>query len=321
MNEEAFVRGREAEWQRLEAFTEQAQSSPALLSREEFRQFIRLYRSVSSDLAVVRTRSANLALIDYLNGLVSRAYGVLYQQPRPSIWESLRHGVELAAQTARRRAWFVLASVLIFLGSAFFAAILINTVPDTRDVLIPQGFREVFESWKSGSFEMRTGGENLGMTGFYASNNPMAAIGTASIAASTFGLGTAALLFNNGALIGVLGSEMAGVGKLDHLLSSIAPHGVPEISGLIISGAAGLLMGWSLINPGRRSRGESLREAGKDAVVLLATSVILMFIAAPIEGFFSFNPMVPQGLKIGVATIEAICWGMFWYGFGRERST
>jgi len=55
-------------------------------------------------------------------------------------------------------------------------------------------------------------------------------------------------------------------------------------------------------------------------VVLLATSVVMMFIAAPIEGFFSFNPAVPQGLKIAVAVIEAVVWGLFWYGFAREKA-
>jgi uncharacterized membrane protein SpoIIM required for sporulation len=110
------------------------------------------------------------------------------------------------------------------------------------------------------------------------------------------------------------------VGNLDFLVSSIIPHGVPEISGLWISCSAGLLLGWALINPGRRSRGEALKAVGKDAIVLLAISVVLMFIAAPIEGFFSFNPRIPGAVKVTVAVLEAIGWLAFWSFFGRDEA-
>lgn len=73
-----------------------------------------------------------------------------------------------------------------------------------------------------------------------------------------------------------------------------------------------------MIAPGRRPRGEALREAGRDAIVLLATSVVLMFIAAPIEGFFSFNPSVPVWAKVALATGSAVGWTFFWTGYGRE---
>jgi uncharacterized membrane protein SpoIIM required for sporulation len=90
---------------------------------------------------------------------------------------------------------------------------------------------------------------------------------------------------------------------------------------LVISGAAGLLMGYSLINPGRRRRGDALRAAGKDALVLLITATLMMFMAAPIEGFFSFNPRVPVGAKIAFAIVSAIAWGLFWVFYGRPSES
>ena len=79
----------------------------------------------------------------------------------------------------------------------------------------------------------------------------------------------------------------------------------------------GLLFGWALIFPGRFSRGDSLREVGPDALTLLATSVILMFIAAPIEGFFSFNPNIPDWVKASVGGVEVVIWALFWSQFGK----
>src|SRR5207247_1514847 len=96
-------------------------------------------------------------------------------------------------------------------------------------------------------------------------------------------------------------------------------HGVPELSGIIVSCAAGLLLGYALINPGRRTRGDSLKAVGQDAIVLLGTSVVLMFIAAPIEGFFSFNPLVPGWVKVTVAVISLGAWLTFWTTFGRTE--
>jgi hypothetical protein len=45
----------------------------------------------------------------------------------------------------------------------------------------------------------------------------------------------------------------------------------------------------------------------------------LCFIAAPIEGFFSFNPNIPQWLKTAVAVAEVCMWVAFWSLYGKER--
>ena len=158
-------------------------------------------------------------------------------------------------------------------------------------------------------------------TSFYASNNPFVAILSGSIAAATFGVGTTVQLYNNGKILGVLANDMARVNKLGFLIVSIAPHGVTELSGMVMSGASGLTLGWALINPGRRKRGEALINAGKSAIILLIVAVILMLMAAPIEGYFSFNPRVPGAVKVVFALATAVFWGLFWTGYGNKSDT
>ena len=155
------------------------------------------------------------------------------------------------------------------------------------------------------------------MTGFYASNNPMAAITGVATSSVSFGVGGAYALYQNGASVGALAYEMNKVGKLGMLVTWLLPHGVSEIQGFFVSVGAGFVLGWALINPGRRRRGEALAEAGKDAIVLMATSIVMMFIAAPFEGYFSFNPRVPDAVKLVVAVLVACAWAAFWIGFGR----
>lgn len=317
MNEQSFVDKRETDWHRLSALCDRADSSMKRLSITEIRELIRLYRKVSTDLALARTKSTNIPLIAYLNDLAGRAYGILYRTPRQPFWGTILKAVGVSAQTVRRNKWFVLTSAFIFFGSAVFIFGLMNWVPAVHDKVIPPSMQPVFDSWKSGKFEQHSGSESGMMAGFYASNNPRTSIITGAMGAGSFGLVSVYLLFQNGELLGALAHEMADVGKLGFLISSIAPHGVPELSGICVAGSAGLLLGFAIINPGRRSRRAALRAVGKDAIVLLATSVILMFIAAPIEAFFSFQPFIPQWVKGCVAVVSLSAWGAFWFGFAR----
>jgi uncharacterized membrane protein SpoIIM required for sporulation len=321
MNEVAFVKKRESDWQRLTHLCDAADVSVAKLKPEEFHEFVRLYRRVSADLATARTRSNNIQLINFLNDVVARAYGILYRSPRKSLGRSIADGLDLSANTVRRCRWFVLTSLLIFTFSAFFAFFLLGSKPQSRAVFVPPGFEDAFEGWKKGTFEERGATESTAMTGMYMSHNPLQAVMGGAIAASTFGLGTVFVLYQNGALIGTLAHELSPLGLVGHLFVSITPHGVTEVSGLILSGAAGLVMGYALINPGRRRRGDALKAAGKDALVLLITSTLMMFMAAPIEGFFSFNPRVPVPAKIVLAVGSAIAWGLFWVFYGRREES
>ena len=287
------------------------------LSGDELREFIRLYRRASTDLALARTKSTNIPLISYLNDLAGRAYGILYRAPKRPFWSTLVGAATVSAQTFRRNRWFVFVSAMIFFGSAFFTFGLLGAVPETRDKVVPAGMEDAFKAWKNGDFEEHSGSQSSMMTGFYASNNPKMAIITGAVGAGSFGLVSIYLLFNNGAMLGALAHEVAPVHRLGYMLSSISPHGVPELSGIIVAGSSGLLLGFALLNPGRRRRADALKAVGKDAIVLLATSVILMFIAAPIEAFFSFQPSVPQWFKVCVAGVSICAWGAFWIGFGR----
>jgi len=318
MNEQGFETKRRADWQRLTELCDRADLSLRRLDADELRELVRLYRRASTDLAIVRTRSSNASLIDFLNDLVARAYGILYRSPRQGVGRAIMQALAVAAQALRRHRAFVLASALVFFGAAVFAFVVLKVWPDTREVLIPPQYESNFQSWKEGRHPNRDASDSLGATAFYASNNPRVAVIAGAVGASSFGLLSLVLLFQNGALIGSLSHEVQPNGQLGFLLSSILPHGVPELSGAIVAGAAGLLLGWALVSPGRRSRGEALRAVGRDAIVLLATSVVMMFLAAPIEGFFSFNPSFPQWLKGFVGIVGLVAWLTFWATYGRS---
>ena len=317
MNEENFVDRRKPEWTRLMVLCDLADGTPTRLSPGQLKEMIRLYRKISTDLAVVRTVSTNPSLTAYLNDLTARAYASVYHEPRRSILKVLWESVQLAAVTVRKRQAFVFASLSVFLVSSVGLFLLALASPNLLDSFKHGMMGAIFDQWKSGVFPDASGSQGAMMTAFYASHNPTVSIMTGAVGAASFGLLSVFLIAQNGMMLGALAANLAPVHKLDFLLSSISPHGVPEMSGMIMAGAAGLLLGYSLIFPGRNSRGDSLRLAGKDAVILIAISIALTLIAAPIEGFFSFNRNVHGFVKTTVAILSLIAWILFWTQCGR----
>lgn len=316
MNEEALVNRRIADWKRLEELCVKSDLRVQRLTNYEIFEFVRLYKRASGDLSLIRTRSANEPLAQYLNNLVGRAHGILYKAPPKPIIKAALDMLVNCAQTMRRNKPFFWASFSIFFGAALIAFFLV-----TKDrSFLPYftgGMDGVFDQWKKGVHEQRDLGSSGMMTFFYAGNNPRVSIIAGAVGAGTMGFYSLAMLFQNGGIVGALASEMHSVHKLPFLISSIAPHGVPELSGVIFAGAAGLRFGWAILVPGVYSRGESLRRSAKDGVTMIVTGVFLCFIAAPIEGFFSFSPAIPQEVKFGFACISLLFWIYFWSFFGK----
>lgn len=104
------------------------------------------------------------------------------------------------------------------------------------------------------------------------------------------------LLFNGlllGALFGVtMHYSMAGA-----LLEFIAAHGPLELTLIIVSAAAGLAIGRSLIAAGDRPRALALRDASRDALTVLLGCVPWFVVLALVEVFVSPQPALPVVLK------------------------
>jgi len=318
MDEEAVLRKRVQGWHRLKDLSDKAERGFKSMSGPEFVEFVRLYRRASADLALMATQTSNAEVVSYLNGLVTRAYGQLYRSPVKPLGKVFTDGVRTSAQTLRRNSWAFFLSLTLFLSATFFTFGAMRSRPDLREFFVPDGYEDLFSKWKEGSHERRRGGENIAMTAFYASNNPRAGIAMNAVSIATFGILTTYILWQNGAILGALAADMDSVGKLGFLVSSVAPHGVSEMGGFLVTGAGGFVMAWALICPGRQTRGQALRKAGKDAFVLLLTGLAMICIAAPIEGFFSFNPAVPQALKVAFALVALAGWLTFFLGFARD---
>jgi len=128
------------------------------------------------------------------------------------------------------------------------------------------------------------------------------------------------VLFNGlmlGATFGVtLHYSMAGA-----LLEFIAAHGPLELTLILVSAAAGLQIGRSLIAAGDRPRALAVRDASRDALAVLLGCVPWFVVLALVEVLVSPQPALPLFFKVTVGlALESLFLAMALRPVAREPS-
>jgi uncharacterized membrane protein SpoIIM required for sporulation len=109
----------------------------------------------------------------------------------------------------------------------------------------------------------------------------------------TFGVGTVYVLLFNGLLLGTLAALCYTHDLSIPFWSFVLPHGVIELTAILIAGAAGLLLAAALLAPGDLPRRQALVQTAKQSVHLVLGCVPLLIAAGLIEGFFSPASLSP----------------------------
>ena len=83
-----------------------------------------------------------------------------------------------------------------------------------------------------------------------------------------------------------------------------------ELSAIVVGAAAGLRMGWALVDPGLRSRSDALRDAAQGAIRMVVGTVPWFIVAGIIEAFVSRRglPALPMAI-VGIA-VGATYWSL-----------
>ena len=300
-----FIEQRKTAWQRLEDLLKLLDSSSLRrLHREEVRELGRIYRRTASDLAIARAESRDPRLINYLNSLVIRAHGRIYQA-------DAQGGSRIANFFARdfpqtfRRTWrytgvafgvFVIFGVIGFLGTRYD--------PEFSELVgVPPAFRELYIETKTHWWEDLNEANQVGASSIFT-HNIQVTIYTFAFGAM-FGIGTLFYLAYNGAIIASVLALTYRAGFGNDLLTFMVGHGVIELSCIFIAGGAGLLIGSALVMPGDLSRADALKSRGKDAIRLMMGVAVLLVVAGIIEGFISPAP-IPAAIKYSIAAITGL---------------
>jgi uncharacterized membrane protein SpoIIM required for sporulation len=119
---------------------------------------------------------------------------------------------------------------------------------------------------------------------------------------------TAWILVANGANLGVAAGLFAAVGQQPKFWGLILPHGFLELSCVVIAGGAGLLLGWTVIEPGDRPRLTALAQEGRRSAAVVLGLVMALGVAALIEGFVTGRG-VPTSIRVAVGVLAG---ALFW---------
>jgi len=121
----------------------------------------------------------------------------------------------------------------------------------------------------------------------------------------------------NPANLGVIAGLMFDAGKADVFLGLLAPHGLIELTAVFLAAAAGMRLGWSVVSPGNRPRGQVLAEQGRAVVAVAVGLVGVLLVAGLIEAMVTPSPL-PTFVRIGVGVAAEIAFLTYVFHFGRK---
>ncbi len=283
--------------ERWDAFQELAERATSAgldsFAPGELPDFAARYRELAADLARARTYRADAGTVARLERLVAAGHNVLYRDEQHTwarVWTAVSRECPAAVIEAR---WLVLLAWALFTAPALGGYALLREQPALASELLPEVILRRAEAGRERAAEGRTYGavEPAGrpvVASFIITNNIRIAI--ACFAGGIFfGVGSLVLLAFNGLALGTFAGHFANQGLLGYLMEFVAGHGVLELFAIWVAGAAGFLVGKSLVAPGDRSRADALVASGRIAVRMMGAVVVLLMIAGTIEGFLSVS--------------------------------
>jgi uncharacterized membrane protein SpoIIM required for sporulation len=314
-----FRSAREAEWSELESILDRAFSrGPRTLTPDELERLPLLYRAAVSSLNVARKTALDRALVSYLDALVARAYLAIYTTSRPTQSPLRTLFFRKFPREVRRLAGEMSLSFALLAAGTVTAFLLTAHDPEWYFAFVEEGLSAGRNPGASTEFlrSMLYDGEDEALS-FFASwlFSHNASIGLTAFALGfAAGVPTAFLMFTNGTMLGAFLALYNSRGLLVPLLGWLLPHGVPEISAILLCGGAGFVIGRAILAPGDESVGTALVLAGRRGSVVAAGAVVLFLYAGVIEGVFR-QVVTDDVLRFAMAAFNAI-WLAAWLTLG-----
>ena len=303
-----LLESRQSQWRELEVLCGRLEGAsrrrvlPGVAARFAF-----LYRAACADLALADAYQLPPATVHYLHQLVGRAHNQLYRG-RAFRWKQWGHEMfaVVPAKLFRDRALWLAAG--IFWGVFFLLAAI--SYADVEFAQRVMGKDMVMQLERNFSHAANRGADaNVAMAGFYIFHN--GGIGLRCFAYGlAFGVAGLFVTVYNAAVLGAVFGYMAASPQRDNFYHFVTAHGPFELTAIVLSAAAGMRLGFSLVATGGRERIASLHRAGGECMPVIGTAIALFALAALIEGFVSPSA-APYALKAAVAVASALI--LFFY--------
>ncbi len=312
MHQEAFVERYQPLWDELEGILNGLEQSRLKRRRNESAPNLpHLYRQICNHYALAQQRRYSPTLVEQLHRLILRGHQQLYTRHGAWLWRLLMFIVADFPRTLRKNLRYFLLALALFLLPAMLVGSLCMVDEYLIYSVLDEGAVAEMESMydpannQIGRESGRSAESDFSMFGFYIYNN--IGIGFRTFALGILaGIGTVFTLLFNGVVIGGVAGHLTRIGYGDTFWPFVSGHAALELTAIVISGAAGLMLGHALLAPGQYRRLEALKQQGHIALKLVMGAALMLLGAAFIEAFWSSSGF-SSNVKYMVA---AILWSL-----------
>lgn len=292
MNEATFIKQNSKKWKEYEGLLKKSKTIDADRLAE-------IYITISDDLAFTRTQFESSDLTSYLNSLASEIHLSVYKNKKEESSRLISFWREELPIVMSGSLKYVLISFVIFAISAAIGALsAANDDAFVRLILGDQYVNETISNIEKGDpmAIYKQAGRTEMFLGITFNNVRVSFLVFAAGVFTSFAAGY--LLFMNGVMLGAFQYFFYQKGLFMTSALTIWIHGTLEISAIIIAGAAGIVMGNSLLFPGTYSRLRSFRYGAKRGLKIVIGLVPVFVLAGFLEGFVTRLTDMPDFIKV-----------------------
>lgn len=310
MDVDAYAAAHQQEWRRLEELIGRRR-----LTGAESDELVTLYQRTATHLSTIRSAAPDPVLVGRLSRLVATGRSAVTGAQTPS-WRTVARffAVTFPAELYRAR-WWVIGVTVISVLVAWVTGVWVAgdpavqasiASPEEIRRLVEQDFESYYSSNPAGSFAAQV----------WTNNVWVAAI---CLVTGIFLVPVAWILLQNVLNIGVSGGLMAGAGRLDLFFGLILPHGMLELTAVFVAAAAGLRLGWTLVDPGPLPRTVAVAAAGRATVGLAMGITVMLLVSGVIEAFVTPSGL-PTWARIGIGAVAELAFLAYVAILGRRAA-
>ncbi|GHB61264.1 membrane protein [Streptomyces viridiviolaceus] len=309
MDLDVFVSAHRAEWDRLDALLRRRR-----LTGTETDELVALYQRTATHLSLIQSSAPDPQLTGRLSQLVARARSAV-TGTRRATWRDVTHFLTrgFPAAVYRARHWWVPTALL----STAVAALLgwwIGTHPEVQSTIAaPAELRELTRP--GGQYETYYSTHPAASFAAQVWTNNAWAAALCLILGVFLGLPVIWILFQNMLNLGVGFGLMSSAGRLDTFLGLVLPHGLLELTAVFVAAGTGMRLGWTLIDPGPRTRRTALAEEGRAAIGMAIGLALVLFVSGAIEGFVTPSGL-PTWARITIGVVAELAFLAYVYVLG-----